>query len=73
MPSGMCSSSLTTSGLLRSFVVLALVTFKMMASIQPEALRLWRKGAKLQPRPHTAAAKADNTSLASGKNRAYIA
>jgi DUF1365 family protein len=44
-----------------------------MASIQPEALRLWRKGAKLQPRPHTAAAKADNTSLASGKNRDYIA
>ena len=60
------------SALLRSFVALPLVTFKIMAAIHWEALRLWLKGARLQPRPHAAAAKADNTSLASGKNRAYI-
>jgi DUF1365 family protein len=65
-------AALTTSALLRSFVALPLVSFKILAAIHWEALRLWLKGARLQPRPHAAAAKADNTSLASGKNRAYI-
>jgi uncharacterized protein len=65
-------AALTTSALLRSFVALPLVTLKVMAVIHWEALRLWLKGARLQPPPHTAAAKADNTSLASGKSRAYI-
>jgi uncharacterized protein len=65
-------SVLTTSALLQSFLTLPLVTLKIMAAIHWEALRLWLKGARLQPRPHAAAAKADNTSLASGKSRAYI-
>jgi DUF1365 family protein len=64
---------LTTSTLLRSFMALPLVTLKVITAIHWEALRLWLKGARLQPRPHAAGAKADNTSLASGKSRAYIA
>lgn len=62
---------LTTSALLWSFVALPLVTLKIIAAIHWEALRLWLKGVRLVPRPHAAAAKA-NTSLASGKSRAYI-
>jgi uncharacterized protein len=66
-------AALTTSALLRSFVALPLVTLKIMAAIHWEALRLWLKGARLVPRTPAAAAKADNTSLASDKSRAYIA
>ena len=62
---------LTTSALLWSFVALPLVTLKIIAAIHWEALRLWLRGVRLVPRPHAAAAKA-NTSLASGKSRAYI-
>ncbi len=65
-------SRLTTSALLRSFVALPLVTLKIMAAIHWEALRLWLKGARLVPRTPAATANADNTSLASGKSRAYI-
>jgi hypothetical protein len=43
--------ALTTGALLRSFVSLPLVTFKIMAAIHWEALRLWIKGARLVPRP----------------------
>jgi DUF1365 family protein len=43
--------SLTGAALLRSFVTLPLVTFKIMAAIHWEALRLWIKGARLVPRP----------------------
>jgi len=65
-------AALTTSALLRSFVALPLVTLKIMAAIHWEALRLWLKGARLVSRTPAAAAKADNTSLASDKSRAYI-
>jgi uncharacterized protein len=41
---------LTTSALLRSFVSLPLVTFKILAAIHWEALRLWSKGARFVPR-----------------------
>ena len=41
---------LTTHALLRSFVSLPLVTFKIIAAIHWEALRLWSKGARFVPR-----------------------
>jgi DUF1365 family protein len=46
--------SLTTAALLRSFVSLPLVTFKIVAAIHWEALRLWLKGARLVPRANAA-------------------
>jgi uncharacterized protein len=66
-------SPLATSTLLRSFVALPLVTFKIIGAIHWQALRLWLKGARLAPRPDTAPANAHDTSLASDKSRAYIA
>jgi DUF1365 family protein len=42
---------LTTLWLVRAFVSLPLVTFKILAAIHWEALRLWIKGAKLVARP----------------------
>jgi len=63
---------LTTSLLLRAFAALPLVTLKIVAAIHCQALRLWLKDTRLAPRPHAAAAKDPNTSLASGKSRAYI-
>jgi uncharacterized protein len=44
-------STLTTAALLRSLFSLPLVTFKIVAAIHWEALRLWLKGARLVPRP----------------------
>jgi uncharacterized protein len=64
--------ALTTPALLRAFVALPLLTLKIVGAIHWEALRLWLKGVRLVPRPDSATAKTDNTSLASGKNRAYI-
>jgi hypothetical protein len=64
--------ALTTRALLHAFVTLPLVTLKIIGAIHWEALRLWLKGVKLVPKPDSASAKTDNTSLASGKNRAYI-
>ena len=64
--------ALTTSALLRAFVTLPFLTLKIIGAIHWEAVRLWLKGVKPVPRPDSATAKADNTSLASGKNRAYI-
>ena len=64
--------ALTTPALLRSFVSLPFLTLKIIGAIHWQALRLWLKGVKLVPRPHAASAKVPNTSLASGKNRAYI-
>ena len=64
--------ALTTRALLSAFVTLPLLTLKIVGAIHWEALRLWLKGVKLVPRPDSASAKANNTSLASGKNRAYI-
>jgi uncharacterized protein len=43
--------ALTSAALLRSFFALPLVTFKIIAAIHWEALRLWLKGAKLVRRP----------------------
>lgn len=60
--------ALTSAALLRSFFGLPLVTFKIMAAIHWEALRLWIKGARLVPRPANPAANAD---LASQQSRAY--
>jgi DUF1365 family protein len=57
---------LTTAALLRSFVALPLVTFKIVAAIHWEALRLWLKGARLVPRGNAAA-----TGLASAESNDY--
>ena len=66
--------ALTTAALLRSLVALPLVTFKIVAAIHWEALRLWLKGARLVPRAHAAAAKAAfNTGLAIGERADYTA
>src|SRR5262249_52959562 len=46
---------------------------KITAAIHWEALRLWLKGARVAPRYDAATAKDPNSSLASGKSRAYIA
>src|ERR1700710_1412702 len=48
--------ALNTAALLRSFVALPLVTFKIVAAIHWEVLRLWIKGARLVPRPNAAPA-----------------
>ncbi len=63
--------SLTTAALLRSFFSLPLITFKIVAAIHWEALRLWLKGARLGPRRDAAAANASNTGLATGKRSDY--
>jgi DUF1365 family protein len=68
--------ALSTRALLRAFFALPLVTFKVVAAIHWEALRLWLKGAALAPRPNTASANAHNRDahnrdLASGESRAY--
>ena len=49
--------ALTSRALLRTFVAIPLVTFKVLAAIHWEALRLWLKGARLVPRPHAAVAE----------------
>ena len=43
--------ALTDGALLRAFAALPLMTFKIIAAIHWEALRLWLKGLKLVPRP----------------------
>jgi uncharacterized protein len=55
--------ALTTAALLRSFFLLPLVTFKIVAAIHWEALRIWLKGARLVPRA--------NASLAAGECNDY--
>ena len=64
---------LTTAALLRAFFALPLVTFKIVAAIHWEALRLWLKGARLVPRPNAAAANTVDTVLAAGKRSDYTA
>jgi uncharacterized protein len=64
--------ALTSTALLRSFFTLPLVTFKIMAAIHWEALRLWLKGAR--PVPHGDGAVANpafNTGLANGERYDY--
>jgi DUF1365 family protein len=66
--------ALTTSALLRSFFSLPLVTFKIVAAIHWEALRLWVKGVRLVPRPDAAPANiAFNRSLAIRESNDYTA
>jgi uncharacterized protein len=66
--------ALTSAALLRAFFALPLVTFKIVAAIHWEALRLWLKGARLVPRADAAAAKtAFNTSLANRQHADYTA
>jgi uncharacterized protein len=48
--------ALRSRALLRAFVALPLVTFKVVAAIHWEALRLWLKGVRLVPRVHAAVA-----------------
>jgi uncharacterized protein len=63
---------LTTAALLRSFVSLPLVTFKIVAAIHWEALRLWLKGARLVPRANVAGTSTGaNTVLASSRRNDY--
>jgi DUF1365 family protein len=64
--------TLTTSALLRGFVSLPLVTFKIVAAIHWQALRLWLKGVRLVPRPDTAALNPSKSALASRERHAYI-
>jgi uncharacterized protein len=66
-----CRRSLNTRALLRSFFSLPLVTFKIVAAIHWEALRLWLKGVALVPRQNAASANAHTSALASGESRAY--
>jgi uncharacterized protein len=63
--------ALTSAALLRSFFALPLVSFKIMAAIHWEAMRLWLKGLRLVPRGNAATAKAFNTTLATGKPHEY--
>jgi DUF1365 family protein len=63
---------LTAAALLRSLLALPLVPFKIVAAIHWEALRLWLKGVRLVPRPHTAPTNAAfKTALASGERNDY--
>jgi uncharacterized protein len=65
-------SALTSAALQQSFFSLPLVTFKIMAAIHWEALRLWLKGAHLVQRENGAVAyPAFNTGLANGERHAY--
>lgn len=70
---------LTSAALLRSVFSLPLVTFKIMAAIHWEALRLWIKGARLVPRPvqtNTVVAKShgsDYNSMASSEHGTQLA
>ena len=59
---------LTNAALLRAFFALPLVTFKIVAAIHWEALRLWLKGARLVNRPDAADA---NIILAAAKRNDY--
>jgi DUF1365 family protein len=64
--------ALNTGQLLRAFVAFPLVTFKIMAAIHWEALRLWLKGARLVPRSLVPRQNAANkTGLPAGKSNDY--
>ncbi|HVX67507.1 MAG TPA: DUF1365 domain-containing protein [Bryobacteraceae bacterium] len=51
--------ALTTRSLLGAFIAVPLLTFKVVAAIHWEALRLWIKGAPLVPRPRARSEAAD--------------
>ena len=60
--------ALTSAALLRAFAAFPLLTFKIMAAIHWEALRLWLKGLPLVPRP---AREPTKTALAAGVAEVY--
>lgn len=60
--------ALNSAALLRACAAFPLLTFKIIAAIHWEALRLWLKGLPLVPRPARAPAK---TALAAGAANAY--
>ena len=62
---------LTTRALLRAFFALPLVTFKIVAAIHWEALRLWLKGATAGAAPECRSRERSHSGLASGKSRDY--
>jgi hypothetical protein len=76
--------ALTSRALLQSLIALPLVSFKVVAAIHWQALRLWLKGARPVPsplpspaaepvaRPNAAVPTAQQSALASGGMRAYI-
>ncbi len=65
-------SALTTVTLLQSLFSLPLITFKIVAAIHWEALRLWLKGARLVPRENVAGMKRGaKPILASSRRNAY--
>ena len=49
--------SLSTGQLAQAFLLLPLVTFKIIGAIHWQALRLWIKGAKIVPRPQLASGR----------------
>jgi uncharacterized protein len=61
---------LTCANLLGSLAALPLVSFKIIAAIHWQALRLWLKGARLMPRCDNASAMPD-TGLAQAGTGAY--
>jgi uncharacterized protein len=67
--------ALTTATLARSLFTLPLVTFKIVAAIHWQALRLWLKGVRLVPRCNDAPANdgLTNSGLASGGCNDYSA
>jgi len=65
--------ALTTAALLRSFIALPMVTFKIVAAIHWEALRLWLKGARPVARPPAADAKAATLPVGEGNQYARLA
>jgi len=50
-------SSLSTGRLAQAFLLLPLVTLKIIGAIHWQALRLWIKGAKIMPRPQLASGR----------------
>jgi DUF1365 family protein len=62
---------LSTPALLGALFSLPLLTFKIVAAIHWQALRLWLKGAPLVPRPLTASAGPHEAILASGERSDY--
>ena len=66
-----CRRALNTRQLLRAFIALPLVTFKIMAAIHWEAVRLWLKGARLVPRRLVPRQNATPTGLSAGKTNDY--
>jgi DUF1365 family protein len=64
--------ALTSRALLRALFGLPLLSFKVMAAIHWEAMRLWLKGVLPVPRADVARRSSDESSLAAGKTGAYI-